>query len=79
MCGGSLRVFSLVLGLTWCEAETKTTFHQEVEIARRLNRICMQVREDHEDNKPRTTGGFSGTSSRGKGRYGRGHYARLVS
>lgn len=61
-----------------CEAETKITFHQVVEIARRLNYIRMQGREEHEDNKPRSTGGFSGTSSGGNGRYGRGYYARLV-
>ncbi|XP_070056837.1 uncharacterized protein [Nicotiana tomentosiformis] len=69
--------FGIRLGMAR-EAEIETTFHQALEVTRRLECIRIQGREEHEAKKPRTTGGFSGASSGGKGYYDREHHARLV-
>lgn len=58
------------------EVETEITFHQVVEIARRLLHIHRQVREDREGKKPHGTRGFSGAHFWEKGHYGRGHLGR---
>lgn len=58
--------------------ESKTTFHQAVDIAWRLERICRKKREDMEAKKSCDFGGFSGAYFGGKGRYGRGYASRPV-
>ncbi|XP_033514401.1 uncharacterized protein [Nicotiana tomentosiformis] len=60
------------------EIEIETTFHQVVEIARRLERINRQEREDMEAKEPRGFRGFSGSYSGAKGRHGRGYFSRPV-
>nr|XP_033508298.1 uncharacterized protein LOC117273283 [Nicotiana tomentosiformis] len=64
------RVHRFIEGLTYIlkfgmtrYLETKTAFHQVLEIARRLEHVCRQERED---KKPRGSGGFCGSYSGGK-------------
>lgn len=58
------------------QVETKTTF-QQAEIARRLEHIRRQERDDRKAKKPRRTGGFGSSYSRGKVCRGRGYLSRL--
>lgn len=60
------------------EAKKEINLHRAVEIARRLESICMRGRDDCEAKKPCSTEGFSSASSGGRGHYGRGHHTRLV-
>lgn len=54
--------FGIRIGTTH-GANTQTTFHQVVEIARRLECIHMQGKEECDANKDRNNGGYSGSSS----------------
>lgn len=60
------------------DVETYTTFHQAIEIARRLERIRMKEKEDKEAKSPSGTGRFSGAYFGGRGHNNRGYSSSPV-
>ncbi|XP_070042890.1 uncharacterized protein [Nicotiana tomentosiformis] len=63
--------------MAW-ELETYTLFQEVVEIARRMERVCVQEREDGEAKRPQDSRVFSGAHTTVSTRTGRGFVSRLV-
>lgn len=74
------KVQRFIKGLTYCirlqmfkEVDNETSFTQEADISRRIERIRGQGREATSIKCPRHFGGFIGAFSRSKGHFGKGH------